>query len=104
MECSHEVTNLKTEGSVSHYKISQEVMTPLAIQGTYFASFHIHQKSNSFLGGGGETESKGRYKLQKRITRIIGCVGKQTSVCFPIPLQADVEGFEYTNITLYVHN
>lgn len=48
MECKHEVTNLKIEESVSHYKILQEVMTPLAIQGTYFASFHTHQKDNSF--------------------------------------------------------
>jgi len=80
------VTNLKIEESVSHYKILQEVMTPLAIQDTYFASFHTHQKDNSFLGGGGETESKGRYKLQKRITWIFGGVGKQTEVCFPTPL------------------
>ena len=68
MECSHEVTNLKIEGSASHDKILQEVMIPLAIHSTSFANFHTHQKDNRFFFGGGGTESKGRYKLQKRIT------------------------------------
>jgi hypothetical protein len=59
MECSHEVTNLKIEESLSHYKILQEVMTPLAIHDTYFVSFHTHQKDNRGGGGGGEKKKKG---------------------------------------------
>jgi len=52
MECSHEVTNLKIEGSVSLYKILQEVMIPLAIHGTYFANFHTNQKDKTLFEGG----------------------------------------------------
>jgi hypothetical protein len=65
MECSHEVTNLKTEGSVSHYKILQEIIIPLAIHGTYFANFHTHQKDNSFLWGVGKLKVKAVINCKK---------------------------------------
>jgi len=65
MECSHEVTNLKIEGSASHDKILQEVMIPLAIHSTSFANFHTHQKDNRFFFGGGELKVKADINCKK---------------------------------------
>ena len=80
MKWNNHIKHLNSKLNTSYYMISslKHVTSPYVLRTMYFACFHVHLRYGLTLWGG-DPESIRIFRLQKKVLRIIGGMGRRAS-------------------------